>query len=237
MADHGSTGEELRDKTGAGMMECKAALHGGERRPWTKAVDDPAQARARAGRQEGRPRDQQGPHRQLHPHGRQDRRARRGELRVRLRGAHRRLPDPREGARACTSPPPTRSYVRREDVPADVLEKEKDIYRAQMAELGQAGARSSTRSSRASSDQLLRAGRAARPAVDPRPQGDDRRSSSRRRSPRLGENITVSRVRAVQGRRERRRVAAQAAVTAQVTSAHDRLRACGREPLSRDRLI
>ena len=37
--------------------------------------------------------------RQLHPHGRQGGRARRGELRDRLRRAHRRLPDAREGAR------------------------------------------------------------------------------------------------------------------------------------------
>ena len=58
-------------------------------------------------------------------------------------------------------------YVRREEVPAEVLEKEKEIYRAQFAELRQAAARD-REDRRGQARQLLRAGLPARPAVDPR---------------------------------------------------------------------
>ena len=84
--------KKLRDKTGAGMMECKAALTEANG-DIDEAIDAAAQARAwhrRPSAPAARPR--KGIDRQLHPHGRQDRRARRGELRVRLRGAHRRVP-------------------------------------------------------------------------------------------------------------------------------------------------
>ncbi len=80
--------KQLRDKTGAGMMECKAALteaNGNMEEAVTLLRKRGlAQAAKRAG-----PRDGAGHDRQLHPPGRQDRRARRGELRVGLRGAHR----------------------------------------------------------------------------------------------------------------------------------------------------
>ena len=52
-------------------------------------------------------------------------------------------------------------------VPADVLDKEKAIYRAQMEDVGQARERH-RQDRRGQARQLLRAGRAARPAVDPR---------------------------------------------------------------------
>ncbi len=90
--------KKLRDLTGAGMMECKAALTEAKGRH-RRGDDHPPQARPRAGGQEGRPLDQRRAHRQLHPHGRQDRRARRDQLRVGLRGAHRRLPGPGAGDR------------------------------------------------------------------------------------------------------------------------------------------
>ena len=77
-----------------------------------------------------------GDHRPLHPHGRQGRRAGRGELRDRLRGAHRRLPDAGARRSRCTSPPPVRcSCAARTSRPTS-LEKEKEIYRAQFAGSG-----------------------------------------------------------------------------------------------------
>ena len=139
--------KKLRDATGAGMMECKAAL--------TEANGDIEAATTllrkrgpRAGRQEGRPLDLRGADRPLHPHGRQDRRARRGELRVRLRRADRRLPGAGEGDRDAhrgrqpdVRPPRGRPGRRRSSARSE-------IYRDQVQ--GQAGRRSSTRSSRAS---------------------------------------------------------------------------------------
>ena len=86
--------KQLRDATGAGMMECKAALMeaNGNIEDATTILRKRGLA---AGDEEGRALDQRRAHRQLHSHGRQDRRARRGELRVGFRGAHRRLPEPR----------------------------------------------------------------------------------------------------------------------------------------------
>ena len=86
---------QLRDQTGAGMMECKAALQ--EANGDLEEADDASSASAgwrRPAKKSGRV-DERRPHRLLHPHGRQDRRPRRGQLRVRLRRAHRRLPDAR----------------------------------------------------------------------------------------------------------------------------------------------
>ena len=100
--------KQLRDATGAGMMECKAALQEANG-DLEEATLDPPQARPRPGGQEVRPLDQRGPDRLLHPHGRQDWRAGRAQLRVGLRGAHRRLPDAARANCRCRSPPPTRS--------------------------------------------------------------------------------------------------------------------------------
>ena len=52
------------------------------------------------------------------------------------------------GRSRCTSPPPGPQYVRREEVPADVLERERGIYRGQM-KARTSRRRSSTRSSKA----------------------------------------------------------------------------------------
>ena len=132
--------KKLRDETGAGMMECKAAL--------TEANGDIEEATtllrkrglAAATKKAGRSTRRAG--RPLHPHGRQDRRAGRGQLRVRLRRPHRRVPGagPRDrdahrggqpaptcAARTCR---PTSSSARRtstsdqvKDKPAQVIDK------------------------------------------------------------------------------------------------------------------
>ena len=66
-------------------------------------------------------------------------------------------------------------YVRREEVPAGALDKEREIYRAQFAQSGKPPAWW-TRSSRASLDSYLRAGGAARSEVHPRPEPSRSRS-------------------------------------------------------------
>jgi elongation factor Ts len=126
--------KELRDKTGAGMMECKAAL--------TEANGNIDEAmtllRKRglaSGRQARRPHHRAGRHRQLHPHGRQDRRPGGGELRVGLRGAHGRLQQSRQG-RGDAHRRRLARWVRREECPRAEVEKEKAIYRAQMEKEG-----------------------------------------------------------------------------------------------------
>ena len=85
----------LRERTGAGMMDCKKALEeaGGD---VEKAIEVLRVQGPREGGEEGGPRHQRGPDRVLHPPGQPHRRAGRGQLRDRLRGAHRRVP----GARA-----------------------------------------------------------------------------------------------------------------------------------------
>ena len=96
MAISAATVKELREKTGAGMMDCQRALAGGQRRH-RRGGQGPAQEGPRGGRQEG------GSHRQGRAGGgRGDgRRARggdgRGQLRDRLRGAHRGVPGVRQG--------------------------------------------------------------------------------------------------------------------------------------------
>ena len=84
------------------------------------------------------------------------------------------------------------TYASRADVPADVLEKEKAIYRAQMENSGQAGQRH-RQDRRRQARELLRAGRAARPAVDPRPEDDGRRTCSPRPTRRSARSVTVTR--------------------------------------------
>ena len=152
--------KQLRDKTGAGMMECKAALTeaGGDQEKASSA----AQEGPRLRRQARRPRHQQRRRRQLHPHGRQGRRAGRGELRDRLRGAHRRLPDAGEGTGAAHRR--RRSAVRapRGRPGRRAREGEGDLPRA-VRRLGQAGDRG-REDRRGQAGLLLLAGRAAGPA-------------------------------------------------------------------------
>ena len=83
-------------------------------------------------------------------------------------------------------------YVRREDVPADVLDRERgDLPRAD-GELGQAAA-GHRQDRRGQARQLLRAGRAGRSAVDPRPEDDASASCIQAAIAKLGENIGVAR--------------------------------------------
>ena len=74
--------------------------------------------------------------RQLHPPGRQDRRPRRAG-----RGRRTVSADPRRRSRCCErsrcrSRPPAPAFATRTDVPADVIEQEKSVYRAQMENSG-----------------------------------------------------------------------------------------------------
>ena len=61
-------------------------------------------------------------------------------------------------------------YVRRDEVPADVLDKEKEIYRAQLAQSGKKP-EILEKIIEGKLDSYLRAGRAGRSEVDPRPGG------------------------------------------------------------------
>ena len=90
-------------------------------------------------------------------------------------------------------------YVSRGAVPADVLDKERSIYRAQMENSGKP-ANVHRQDRRRQARQLLPAGRAARPGVDPRPEDDGRRRHRRRQqgARRAGHRHAL---RAPQGRR------------------------------------
>ncbi len=193
--------KELRDKTGAGMMDCKAALDeaGGD---VDKAIEllrkkglaRPPSARAR---REGRH------HRPLHPHGRQGRRARRSELRDRLRRAHRRLPDARQGNRDAHRRGRARWCVKREDLPADDAREGEEIYRAQFAGSGQAGERD-RQDRRGQARELLRAGRAcwiSRRCAIPNVTIKQMVAAA---TAKTGENVDHHAVRPLQARRNRR---------------------------------
>ena len=126
--------KELREKTGAGMMECKAAL--------TEADGDQDKAvellrkkgLASAAKRAGRATSNGVVGSYIHMGGKvgvlvevnceTDFVARTDDFQTLVKelALHIAASDPR--------------YVRREDVPADVLEKEKDIYRAQFADSG-----------------------------------------------------------------------------------------------------
>jgi elongation factor Ts len=126
--------KQLRDKTGAGMMECKAAL--------TEAAGDQEKAvdllrkkgLASAAKRSGRATSNGVVGSYIHTGGRvgvlvevnceTDFVARTEEFQTLVKelALHIAAADPR--------------YARREDVPADVLEKEKEIYRAQFADSG-----------------------------------------------------------------------------------------------------
>ncbi len=83
--------KELRDRTGAGMMECKKRSGGGQGKSG-RGGDYAAQARHHLRRQEGHARHAAGRHRQLHSSRLATGRAGGGELRVRFRRPHRRFP-------------------------------------------------------------------------------------------------------------------------------------------------
>jgi elongation factor Ts len=126
--------KKLRDITGAGMMECKGAL--------SEAGGDIEKARdllrtrgqAQAAKKSGRSTSQGQIGSYIHMGGRigvlvelnceSDFVARTDDFQTLLKELSLQV--------AAANP----SYVRREDVPADVLEREKGIYRAQMADSG-----------------------------------------------------------------------------------------------------
>jgi hypothetical protein len=62
-------------------------------------------------------------------------------------------------------------YVRREEVPADVLDRERSVYRAQMENSGKA-APGHRQDHRGQARRVLRAGLSGRSAVDPRSEAD-----------------------------------------------------------------
>ena len=126
--------KQLREKTGAGMMECKAAL--------TEANGNMEEAitllrkrgLAQAAKKSGRSTDQGLIGHYIHMGGKigvlvevnceSDFVARTDDFQALVK----------EIAMHIAAASPT--YVRREDVPADVLEREKDVYRGQMASSG-----------------------------------------------------------------------------------------------------
>ena len=126
--------KQLREKTGAGMMECKAAL--------TEAngnIEDAItllrkRGLAQAAKKTGRSTDQGLVGHYIHMGGKigvlvevnceSDFVARTEDFQALVK----------EIAMHIAAASPT--YVRREDVPADVLDREKDVYRAQMASSG-----------------------------------------------------------------------------------------------------
>ena len=126
---------KLREETGAGMMDCKTPWS----RPtatWTRRATSCAR-RAWPRRQEGGPHGQRRHGRPLHPPRLEDRRPGRGQLRDRLRGQDAGLPVPGEGHRHAHRGGRPRAALRgKDEVPAEVLEKEKEIYRAQAAAAG-----------------------------------------------------------------------------------------------------
>ena len=145
-----STGEEAPRRDRRGDDGVQGGADRGERRPRgggrrSCASEGLAQAAKKAGRA-----TTEGLDRPLHPHGRQDRRARRG--RTASPTSSRAPTSSRRWSRRsrCRSRRPARSYVRREDVPADVAREGEARSTARRWRSGQAGAASSTRSSRAS---------------------------------------------------------------------------------------
>ena len=184
--------KQLRDETGAGMMECKAALTEANG-DLEKADRHPAQARARLRGQEGRPRHQRGRRSAATSTWAarsaccvelncetdfvartDDFQALLKEIALQVAAANPQLRQPRgrPGRRARAAR--RRSTARRWQTPASRRGDREDR--------------------RGQARQLLRADRARRPAGDPRPEGD-RRPADRCRppSPRLGENISVAR--------------------------------------------
>jgi len=126
--------KQLRDLTGAGMMECKAALH--------EAAGDVEEARtilrkrglAQAAKKTGRSTSEGQIYAYIHAGGKvgvllelnceSDFVARTDDFQTLMKEIALQI--------AAASP----QYVRREDVPGEVLERERGIYRAQMQESG-----------------------------------------------------------------------------------------------------
>jgi elongation factor Ts len=126
--------KQLRDKTGAGMMECKAALTEANGSMEDAITLLRKRGLAQAAKKTGRSTDQGLVGHYIHMGGKigvlvevnceSDFVARTDDFQALVK----------EIAMHIAAAAPT--YVRREDVPADVLEREKDVYRGQMASSG-----------------------------------------------------------------------------------------------------
>jgi len=132
MAADAKTVMELRERTGAGVMDCKAALTASNGNLDAAAEYLRKKGLADAKKREGREAKEGLVHAYLHPDGKL------GALVevncetdfVAKTDAFRELVRDLAMQVAATSP----TYVAREDVPASVLEKEREIYRGQMAD-------------------------------------------------------------------------------------------------------
>ncbi|HEV8583592.1 MAG TPA: translation elongation factor Ts [Methylomirabilota bacterium] len=132
MAADAKTVMELRERTGAGVMDCKAALNASNGNLDEAAEYLRKKGLADAKKREGREAKEGIVHAYLHPDGKL------GALIevncetdfVAKTDAFRDLVRDLAMQVAATSP----TYVAREDVPATVLEKEREIYRGQMAD-------------------------------------------------------------------------------------------------------
>ena len=122
---------ELREKTGAGVMDCKKALAESQRRP-RKGRRLAAREGHRRGRQARRPGRLGRFGRRLHPCRRQARRAGRGQLRDRLRRQDAGVPDPGQGHRDADRGGQSALRAAR-GAPAEVIEQERQIYASQSA--------------------------------------------------------------------------------------------------------
>ena len=117
--------KELRERTGAGFMDCKKALDGDRRRPREGDRRCCASAASRqAAKKAGRD-AREGLDRQLHPHRRPVRRAHRGQLRDGLRRPHRASSSSSSRTWRSRSSPSRPDYLDVEAIPADVLAAKK----------------------------------------------------------------------------------------------------------------
>ena len=122
--------KQLREKTGAGMMECKNALveaDGNEE----QAIEILRKRGLASAKKARRPHRRRRHRRFVHPHGRQGRRARRGQLRNRFRRARRRVSATGERRRdAHRRGRAALRFARRSS--RLTLDKEREIARAQV---------------------------------------------------------------------------------------------------------
>ena len=113
--------KELRERTGAGFMDCKRALEetDGDLEKAVALLREKGLAAAakKAGRDA-----REGLVSQLHPHRRPRRRAHRGQLRDRLRRAHRRVPEARPRPRGAGRRPRPAVRRRTSAIPAEALD-------------------------------------------------------------------------------------------------------------------
>ena len=125
--------KSLRDRTGAGMMDCKNALRrvGGDEEKAVELIQKKGLAKAakKAGAIAA-----EGVDPRVHPRGRPHRRAGRGQLPDRLRRAQPRVPGVRERRRPADRLDERPSSCVATDIPADDIEKQKEMFPAQMDE-------------------------------------------------------------------------------------------------------